>query len=328
MPELPEDSQTPETAPETPAPQKRRRPSETPAPTPAEKLIEEATLPDSSFDPELDGLPPAKEAAATNLAASETAGTPAAEPPKHSPRSVRLARQLNIANPDDFTPEELDEEIYSRNFEVLAALRAQAASPASPPPAAPPEPDEFDLGMTPEEEGEWDPRHLKVLKKFAEAGKKVKALEAALQQQQQTQRTKEAQARLDMYDEAFAEHEELFGKGGFTEIDPKSEEYDRRDSVAMKVGTDPTPKKIRAAIKRLYPQAKAAKEPAKEVVDEKLEENKRRFKNGTVTRPTHRGVRDLPKGPERALKMLNGEFKDRGWTDESFEGVEEQNLPE
>ncbi len=306
----------------------------TPAQIKAQKAFDEATLPDSGFDEELDALPPSR-AAAVSAAAVPPVPDATPEPPKHSARSIRLAKEFGLSQQqiDAATPAELEEELYARNMEVLGALRARMSEPRTPPqtPAAPAPDDEFDLKMTAEEEAEWDPKHLKVLKKSLEAAKRVKQLETQLNEQKQEELGRQASARIEAYDTAFATREDVFGKGAVTEVDPQSTEYQRRVAIGRMVESDTShlslAKKIDKAIKVMYGDTAPATKKAAEV-DAKVEANKNRFKNGTVAKPTHRASRDLPKGEERALKTLSEKFHENGWTDDSFEGIEEKNLPD
>ncbi len=326
MAETTESKETP------PVPAATTPPAAPPVKTKQEQFIEDAELPDSSYEQEYDGMPVATPKAETP---PEPEPETPVEPPKHSARTVRLAQQLGLSREEiaSVTPEQLDEEIYARNLEVLALARANlAAGRATPPAPAPSPPDEFDLGMTPEEEAEWDPRHIKVLKKLSESGKKLKELEAKLQQREQQEAIQQSAARLDAYDTAFAAREEIFGKGTAFEIDRNGDAFAKRQAVSLMVEADvsnaPESKKIERAIKRLYgDKVPGAKQDAE--IEKKLAENKKKFAAGTVAKPTHRAAaKELPKGEESARRALAEKFRENGWNDDSFEGIEEKNLPE
>ncbi len=313
-----------------PTPAKPAAPAPTPAQQKHQKLVEEYELPDSSFNPDIQAVPPVPEPVPA-VARSEPAPP---TKPKHSSRVLRMASDFGIpqAEIDGTEPEALETalDVMTRQmlqerqvFQKTLTERAtpeQSAAPVAPAPSAA---TGFDLGLSKEDEEAFDPRFLSVIKKMGEEITNLKGQLSGIGQREQVRERESFQQRCDT---AFSKYESILGKGSYSELNPAGPELRRRQAVLDTAARDqskvPFERKIAAAVEALFGQQAAAvitppagtpeSPPAPPARDQKTGRYTTEQWNASATaRPSHRETPGLPPGKERATAALADEMKKR-----------------
>ena len=316
---------------------------------PAPNLTDQYDLGDSSFDPELDGTPskqtspeptekptktlPPKDPKTGKFLKRDAAPEPVDEPktqpkPKPSARLARMAREFGVSDDEieNSDPEQL-EAIVEHETRRLVQERATLDGKVE-------KRDELDFGI---DENAYDPQLFNSLRgHFKSRDDKILALESKLDQIEKQTKHQASEAIYEQCDRAFAKHKDILGDGGRYDIDPKSPEYEKRMAVLASVQRDRGPgtlgHKIDRAVQRLFGAAKPKADPGDEQVDEPPANGAQRFtkeqwNNGALGKPTGRNGHTEPKGPNRAAKAVAEKMRERGITEDDFEGIEEAGLP-
>lgn len=335
-------------------------------PSELETLTEQYELPDSSFDPELDGIQvPGTPAVTPTDQTPPAANTEPAGPPKGkggqflSPRLVARAKALGIDADEiaNSTAAELREAVNDITVERLLSQQisavgnsnqpapvapAQAATPAPAQPAPQADDFAFDWGtsddgakLTAEDHAPWAQNLVKLV---SEQARTIKELREQVGQhgqyvQGQIQRTLSQEA--DAY---FAEHPDVFGEGTVDLIDKNSIEFERRKLVIGRLGqiTDGSFRDRLSKAGSIFVPAGAP--AAKPVRQDEPQPNghgpanrmtRQRWDAGTLGPTTQRKGAPEPKGTRAAERAVAAKLNSIGQVNgDGFSGDEEFGLPE
>ena len=261
---------------------------------------------------------------------------PEAAPSPHSPRLVRMAKDLGLDDGEinSIPAERLDEIVYHLNKQALSQARTSSiertlagaterplASQQPDPAAAAVVPADDDLGL---DEAQYDPGLLKAFKKLQDAGqasaKKIKELEGQLQQVTQRQAARANETMANRIDRAFVKHKAHVGEGRGAELAEGSREYQRRIAILTMVDRDKgkgsLEAKIDKAVSDLYGEARR---PPVTVLPDPLEARRQAWNDGTLARPTQRQPSDLPNGSRKAERSVAAALAEMGVAEESGE---------
>lgn len=319
-------------------------------------LTEEYELGDSELDPELDQHPAPTSPSREDETPRGPDGrflprAPEAPPepakPKHSPRLVRMAKDLGMA-PEDIdalSADDLENEVYILQRELAAVVASNRANnyvkqPEDPlAPDTKPRPankdeqpkDEFALDLP-----EFvDADLANVLKSaFGAQAKRIAELENHVKHLYGAEIRRQHETRNQTIDRVFDEFADpaTFGKGPGARMTADSPEFMRRRALlsvvqlmAKEPGTlEDKMHKVRAT---LYPtQAKATATPAPEPEPAPTNGSRitpEQWNEAALAQPTHREMRE-PKGERRAVKAVAAKMRDMGYGN----GDEESSLPD
>lgn len=202
---------------------------------------------------------------------------PTPEPPKpvHPQWALDAARELGYSELEiqSATPEQLTAELHRAQRALLRrqqeaarfdATRQDVERRPQPAPQSAPEEDEFDLA-----EADYDPKVYKLLKTLHAENKALKKHVSGLSEREEKRTTG---ALFEKFDEAFAALPDdllpLFGDGGGSDLDPKSDEMLRRRAVLAATGLTPDQaatmgqtafnRAVHAVVKKMFAQARPA----------------------------------------------------------------------
>jgi len=269
-----------------------------------------------------------------------------AVPSQHSPRLVRMAKDLGLDDGEinSIPADRIEDIVYHLNKQALAQARShsiertlagaternivnQQSDPVAP--AAKPA-DEFDLGI---DEAQYDPGLIAAIKKMGKSqDARIKELESQVSAVTQREVVRANETTADRIDRAFSKHETHLGKGKGRELAEESRDYQRRIAILAMVDRDKgkgsLESKIDHAVTNLYgaPAPAAPAKPAAAADDPELETRRRDWNNGGLARPTQRQPSDMPNGTRKAEKSVAAQLKEMGAVEESGEAGPEDFL--
>ena len=259
----------------------------------------------------------------------QPAPAPARVSHKHPPYLVRMALEQGFSEEDisSTSPDTLGD-IVHRVQRQMAAQRerdmAQQAATRSPDRTQPPPPpaqqeDDVDLGLSPEEIEELDPRLVKAMKStVGMSAKKIKSLEQKLERYEQLETARQNETNNQKIDRLFSdlgpEYIQHFGKGEGQKLKASDQKrFDNRLEVLTAVGAmeaaenahsggkgplTSMEEKFKKAVKLLFQAAAPPEE------DAELTKRRQEWSEGTLAKPTQRSPAQPPKGTQRAIKTV------------------------
>lgn len=299
-------------------------PPAAPPPNAEQTLISEYEFDDVPEAESVDESPATGEVAGEPPPAAVTSPAAAAtQLPKHGKRLIREALDLGLSDDQirSMDTETLDETVYVLRKQAIAQFRdnsiQRAVQPDRNPPekTAPPDPRSGisspssgdDLGMSAEEEAEFDPRLMGLLKRLHRENRELKQVVQTINGREQQ---REQETNRQLCDRKFQERQEVFGKGLGRELTGDSPEYLRRVAVLTLVDRDNSQAsletKIDRAIEKLYGKQlrnSAVEEPA-------LTAQQEQWRNGGLARPTQRAGAPEPAGPKKAEKAVAAKMRE------------------
>ncbi len=214
-------------------------------------------------DDELDltPTPPKAEPAATTQPAT----------PKHSPRSLRLAREYGISDGElaKLSPEDLEDRLEGISRQLLAdnrafhreqVIRGNNQTPKEQAPLPPPKPkDEIEdiLGELADPEKGLDPRVVKLFRHLNAKGQApdLSELQETVKILKETETKRQQSHMADVLDAGFSElgetYAKLVGVESGLDLDPQGPQMKKRLAIIQAAGItqEDTPRKIKAKIK-------------------------------------------------------------------------------
>lgn len=232
----------------------------------------------------------------------------AAEPekPKHAKISLRLGKSVGLsdAEMDALSDEELADEIFARQQELIAERRvaAKAEKPA------PKVEDEFKPDWGDVDPEDIDPGIVKMMNKLA---KQNHDLTKQLAQREMTEKQRSVQTLRQRIDAAFETAPEFFGKG---KVGDRSKEAARRSAV---VGQLARMQQLGEATGDVEADFAAAVEAVGFDLPKKTDRAKQAeidaWNKGGIARPTARKPGDKPKGTDKAVETLDAAMDRNGF---------------
>lgn len=345
----------------TPAPPAQQPPAPPPAPArafqkivyrdrPAAPPAAEARQDDGEYDPVVDDSDPGDETPAAPQGAVKPHPKQAApaEPeeddaPQHSPRILRLARELGFGDHDVslLSPDELEAEVTEAARQIARDRRAASANEAmrqQPQPQAPAEPevDPYDIDLA---DDEYDPKIVSNVKKLRDhikaQAEELKELKQQIGRIGQIEGRRQAESNDQMIDRVFdslgaADH---FGEGRPA---PGTREMARRQAVLgyvvnqLKDHRGTPEQKMREAAETLFgvnppaapaPARRTAPTPARDAATGK-------WREAATIAPTRRAPEKSAKGIAAARRTFMNGMRDQGMESAATGDDENDELPE
>lgn len=308
-------------------------PVTTPAPLPADKVV------DDDYDDEFEESTPAP---STPETPAEETQPVVSEKPKHSRFLILQARDLGISQEeiDDTPTKQLERVVYYLNKQQ----RQRPDEPKVEAKTAPVVEEDMDLGI---DEAVVEPSIVKAMKKLAKGQKdkdaKIAALEQELGTVKQNESRREAQTAAERIDAGFGdlgpEYESIFGKGRGNEMEASDRCLHRRRAVLQSLNADP-PKtgtlrdNVRRRALELFgqPDAVQAETPEPEpkpAPSKKKGPTQEEWNEAALARPTQRANSSEKYGVKRAEKAAHEFLKSKGVVTGPMSGDEEyDSLPD
>lgn len=246
---------------------------------------------------------------------------PATPPVPSHPRSlVRRAQDVGLTEADmtGRTSDQLEDIVYYLTKQQLAEARRTSRETTvsdaldrhlgqAPAPEPPKDPDQalgIDWGKaedgTPYTAESYSPVVANAIRENARLKREVDELKQFRQGQEQKE-LNAVQARIE---KAFAEHDDVLGKGTRAEIKPESAEYARRMAVLREVDNDKSHRSLKEKIDRAREVLFGAKKAAPLAQEKPLSRLQQQWTEGGLARPTQRSSGPEPNGVKKATKTV------------------------
>ncbi len=317
-----------------------------------------ADLGDHEFDPELDTpLVPASPAKVPKDPKTGRFTKQVVESAQqHSKSLSKLAKDYGFSDEEiaESSSEQLHERIHDRHVERQrwqsdrAEQRYIQNTPDGASVAQTPVPQTSSAGQpqsgkvsdpSPESEPAFDRQQyddglVKVLDYLLDKVKEVGILRLQVAQHHGHIQGQIVRTATQQYDEAYARHPALFGTKSFDKLDKKSPEMLKRYAIHNLI-TSEAFKGEKGTIQELVDKATGIlfgtteEEPPQTPIPRPRNgrPTPEEWDSGGLARPTQRSSPPEPKGTRRAERAVSAKMRESGFTDESFEGLEEQGLP-